>query len=143
MKAQSETTASCRKKSGSSGRLHPQVNIQQQHEVAVQPVPADRPQVSFTIEEHLRVQREIEKRARRFWFAKGCALKNALDDWLKAEAEVLAEFATMLTQHQEVQSASGATGKKFRETSVSLPAVPYQSANKLNPKLTVAFQHSL
>jgi Protein of unknown function (DUF2934) len=96
MKAQSETTARCRKKSSSSGRLQPQANIRQQHSVSVQPTPSVRLQVPFTIEEHLRVQREIEERAHRFWFAKGCALKNALDDWLKAEAEVLAEFAKTL-----------------------------------------------
>jgi hypothetical protein len=40
---------------------------------------------------------EIEERAHRFWLAKGCVLKNALDDWLKAEAEVLAEFAKSAT----------------------------------------------
>jgi hypothetical protein len=143
MKAQSETAARCRKKSNPSGRLHPQANIRQQHSDSDQPSPAVRPQVPFTIEEHLRVQREIEERAHRFWFAKGCALKNALDDWLKAEAEVLAEFAKMLTQRQQVQPASGETQTKFRGTSASLPAVPYQSTTRLNPKLTAALQQSL
>jgi hypothetical protein len=100
MKAQSETNARCREKSIPSGRLHSQANIQQQNPTSIQRTLAIRGRDSFTIEEHLRVQREIEKRAHRFWFAKGCALKNALDDWLKAENEVLAEFAKMLTQHQ-------------------------------------------
>jgi hypothetical protein len=100
-------------------------------------------QVSFTIEEHLRVQREIEERAHRFWFAKGCALKNALDDWLKAEAEVLAEFAKTLTQRQQAQPVSVETQTKTKGTSASLPVVPYQSTTKLNPKLTAAFHHSL
>jgi hypothetical protein len=108
MKAQSETTARCRKKLSSSGRLHPQSNIRQQHSVSALPTPAIRAQSPFTTEEHLRVQSKIEERAHRFWFAKGCALKNALDDWLKAEAEVLAEFAKTLTQHQQMQSASAA-----------------------------------
>ncbi len=143
MKAQSETAARCRKKSNPSGRLHPQASIRQQHSASVQPTPTVQPQVSFTIEEHLRVQREIEERAHRFWFAKGCALKNALDDWLKAEAEVLAEFAKMLTQRQQMQPASDGTQKKTGKTPTLLPAVPYQSAAKANPKSTAAFQQSL
>ena len=97
MKAQSKSPARCREKSSPSGRLHPQANIRQQHSASVQPTPAVRPHDSFTIEEHLRVQMEIEERAHRFWLAKGCVLKNALDDWLKAEAEVLAEFAKSAT----------------------------------------------
>ena len=98
MKVQLETAARCRKKSSPSGRLNPQANIRQQHSASARTVPVVWPQDLFTIEEHLRVQREIEERAHRFWFAKGCALKSALDDWLKAEAEVLAEFAKMLAQ---------------------------------------------
>jgi hypothetical protein len=78
------------------------------------PVPAVQAQTEFTIEEHLRVQREIEERAHRFWFAKGCALKSALDDWLKAENEVLAEFAKTLMQRQQGQPASGETQEKIR-----------------------------
>jgi hypothetical protein len=143
MKAQSETTARCRKKSSSSGQLHPRADIRQQHPLSVQPIPAIKGQDPFTIEEHLRVQREIEERAHRFWFAKGCALKSALDDWLKAEAEVLAEFAKMLTQRQQMQSASGEMQTKTEKTSTLLPAVPYQSTAKLNPKSTAALQQSL
>jgi len=143
MKAQSETAARCRKKSSSSGRLHPQANVRQQHLASVQPTPAIKAQNPFTIEEHLRVQREIEERAHRFWFAKGCVLKNALDDWLKAEAEVLAEFAKTLTQRQQMQPASGKTQTKTRGTSALLPAVSYQSTAKVNPKSTAAFQQSL
>jgi hypothetical protein len=101
------------------------------------------PQDPFTIEEHLRVQREIEERAHRFWFAKGCALKNALNDWLKAEAEVLAEFAKSLTQCQQTQPASDGTQTKTGKASTLLPAVPYQSTAKVNPKTTAAFQHNL
>jgi hypothetical protein len=143
MKAQSGTNARCRKKSNSSGRIHTQANIRQQHSVSVQPTPAIRGQSPFTIEEHLQVQREIEERAHRFWLAKGCALKSALDDWLKAEAEVLAEFVKMLAQRQQIQPASGETQTKTRGTSALLPAVSYQPTTKLNPKSTAALQHSL
>jgi Protein of unknown function (DUF2934) len=100
-------------------------------------------QSPFTIEEHLRVQREIEERAHRFWFAKGCALKSALEDWLKAENEVLAEFAKTLTQRQQVQPASDGTQTKTGKTPTLLPAVPYQSAATANPKSTATFQQCL
>jgi hypothetical protein len=100
MKAQSETAARCR----------------QQHSASAEPPPAVRLQVPFTIEEHLRVQREIEERAHRFWFAKGCALKIALDDWLKAEAEVLAEFA---------KSASG-----FANAGSTFPVIQSQNLQR-------------
>jgi hypothetical protein len=143
VKAQPKSPARCGKKLSPSGRLHPQAGIRQQHSVSVQPTPAARPQVSFTIEEHLRVQMEIEERAHRFWFAKGCALKNALDDWLKAENEVLAEFAKMLARRQQIQPASGETQTNTRGTSALLPVVSYQPTTGLNPKSTAAFQHSL
>jgi hypothetical protein len=100
-------------------------------------------QSPFTIEEHLQVQWEIEERAHRFWFAKGCALKSALDDWLKAENEVLAEFAKMLTQRQQVQPVSGGTQIKTGKAHTLLPAVPYQSTAKVNLKSTAALQQSL
>jgi hypothetical protein len=143
MKAHSKSPASCRKEPSPSGRLHPQANIRQLHPVSIQPTLAIQAQDPFTIEEHLRVQREIEERAHRFWFAKGCALKSALDDWLKAEAEVLAEFAKMLTHRQQMQPASDEMQTKTRKTSTFLPAVAYQSTAKVNPKLTAAFQHCL
>jgi hypothetical protein len=143
MKAQSKSPARCRKESSPSGRLHPQANIRQLHPVSSQPILAIQAQNPFTMEEHLRVQREIEERAHRFWFAKGCALKSALDDWLKAEAEVLTEFAQMLTQRQQMQSAADEMQTKTGKTSTFLPAIPYQATAKANPKLTAAFQHCL
>lgn len=73
------------------------------------------PPNEFTIAEHLRVQREIEARAKRFWLASGCTLKSALDDWLLAEGKVLAEFVKSRNQCQagepvpkhELQTKSG------------------------------------
>jgi hypothetical protein len=130
-------------KSKASGRLHPQANIWQQHSTSAQPARVVRPRDPFTIEEHLRVQREIEERARRLWFAKGCALKCALDDWLKAESEVLAEFARTLTQRQHMVPASSQTQTKAGGTSALLPATHCQSPSKLNPKSTTTFQHAL
>jgi hypothetical protein len=66
--------------------------IKTEAQAAGRPVSAVPAPGEFTIEDHFRVQRDIEERAHRFWFAKGCALKSALNDWLKAEEEVLAEF---------------------------------------------------
>jgi hypothetical protein len=64
------------------------------------------PPNEFTLVEHLRVQRQIEARAHRFWLAKGCALKGALNDWLLAETEVLAEFVKSRTQNRPAPPAA-------------------------------------
>jgi hypothetical protein len=69
------------------------------------PMPAGRGQKEFTIEEHLLVQRRIEERARRIWLANYCSPQSRLDDWLKAEGEVLVEFV-----QARMQPPSGATG---------------------------------
>lgn len=46
----------------------------------------------FTIAEHLQVQRQIEQRAYNLWLMHGGDDRRAFNHWLKAEAEVLAEF---------------------------------------------------
>jgi len=51
----------------------------------------------FTAEEHLQAQRAIEERARAFWLADGRETGRALQHWLRAEAEVLAEFCAART----------------------------------------------
>lgn len=140
MNVQLKNPVPCGKKPNPSGRNHSQANTRRQNPASIQPTLT---QDRFAIEQHLRVQREIEERAHRFWFAKGCALKNALDDWLKAEAEVLAEFAKMLTQRQQMQPALGETQTKTEKASSFLPAVPYQSTTKGNPKSTAALQQIL
>ena len=65
-------------------------------------MPGGRLQNEFTREEHLMVQRQIEERARRIWSANGFASQNPLDDWLKAEEEVLAEFAQARMQSRRL-----------------------------------------
>jgi cytidylate kinase len=81
-------------------------NVENNHSTSGQPVPADHGQHVFTVEEHLHVQREIEERAHRQWNVNGCALDSALHDWLKAEKEVLAEFAQARMQFRPMRSAS-------------------------------------
>jgi len=46
----------------------------------------------FTVEDHLRVQQQIEARANELWRAGGCCDGTALSDWLRAEREVLEQF---------------------------------------------------
>src|SRR5258706_6966483 len=48
--------------------------------------------VVFTSGEHLGVQEQIERRARELWCAGGCRHGTALNDWLRAEREVLEQF---------------------------------------------------
>jgi hypothetical protein len=108
MKTQAKSHMPCKKGPGSTGRLHLQVESRQLHD-------------PFTIEEHLRVQVEIEERAHQFWFAKGCTSNNALYDWLKAENEVLAEFARTRMQSCPTRQAKGETQTTTRRTSALTP----------------------
>jgi hypothetical protein len=48
--------------------------------------------VIFTAEEHLKTQRQIERRAHDLWCAGGCRDGTALGDWIQAEREVLGQF---------------------------------------------------
>ena len=58
--------------------------------------PARRMQVetpsTFSILDHLLVQREIEKPAYALWQARGGNASNGLSDWLRAECEVVTRF---------------------------------------------------
>jgi hypothetical protein len=46
----------------------------------------------FTVDDHLRVQHQIEVRANELWRAGGCREDSALSDWLRAERDALLEF---------------------------------------------------
>ncbi len=46
----------------------------------------------FTVEDHLRVQQQIEARANELWRDGGCCDQSALNHWLRAEREVLEQF---------------------------------------------------
>ena len=121
MKTQSKITARSGNKSRPDIQFHAAANRQQPPPDSGLPKPAVRSQNEFSFEEHLRVQREIEERAHRFWFAKGCAVKNALNDWLKAEDEVLAEFVKARTQRHPAQPVSNATQTKTGASVVGNP----------------------
>jgi hypothetical protein len=97
----------------------------------------------FTLEEHLRVQREIEERAHRSWFAKGCALTSALNDWLKAEAEVLAEFVTARTQRPPAPPVPNEAPTRTEATRSFPPAARQQQRILSKLQLTMAAPPSL
>jgi len=46
----------------------------------------------FTIDDHLRVQQQIEKRAYEIWQTRSRQQDSALDDWVRAEHEVLEDL---------------------------------------------------
>jgi hypothetical protein len=107
MKAPAKTQAQGAKKSQPFPQSQTSAKKLEAHATFSRPMPTARAQNEFTREEHLRVQREIEERAHRFWLAKGRVLKTALNDWLLAEAEVLAEFVKSRTQDRPVPPAAG------------------------------------
>jgi hypothetical protein len=82
----------------------------------------------FTLEEHLRVQREIEKRAHRIWFADGCNAQSTLADWLNAEDAVLLEFMETRMRDQTGRPASGKAPPKAGEPSFLRPEIPRRRA---------------
>jgi len=46
----------------------------------------------FTVAEHLKVQEQIEQRAYELWLAGGSRQNGALENWVRAEREVLEDF---------------------------------------------------
>ncbi len=62
--------------------------------------------VVFTMEEHLRVQQQIERRARQLWCAGGCRQGTALNDWCQAEREVLEQFIRTYARRRSLPQSS-------------------------------------
>lgn len=46
----------------------------------------------FTVADHLKVQEQIEQRAYELWLAGGSRQNGALENWVRAEREVLQDF---------------------------------------------------
>ena len=46
----------------------------------------------FTVADHLKVQEQIEQRAYELWLAGGSHQNGALENWVRAEREVLEDF---------------------------------------------------
>ncbi len=62
--------------------------------------------VVFTMEEHLRVQQQIERRARQLWCAGGCRQGTGLNDWCQAEREVLEQFIRTYARRRSLPQSS-------------------------------------
>jgi hypothetical protein len=88
-----------------SARLDPSAAGWRSDSASGNPIPGGQVQNEFTVEEHLLVQRQIEERAHRIWSANGFASENPLEDWLKAEDEVLTEFARTRMQSRRLRLA--------------------------------------
>ena len=136
MKSQSKITTR-------SGDKSLPANRQQFFSDSGKPISAVRSQDQFTIEEHLQVQREIEERAHCFWFAKGCPLKNALNDWLKAEDEVLTEFVKARTDRHPVPPAPNKKQTLTEATSSFRPATLHDNPAMSKHKSTANLQTRL
>lgn len=124
MKTQSKIIARSGNTSSPYTQFHAAASYQQLRPDSGQPMPAVRAQNEFSFEEHLRAQLEIEERAHRFWLAKGRALTNALDDWLKAEDKVLEEFVKARTRRHPAQPVSNETQTKTGASIVGNPPPP-------------------
>src|SRR5690242_5882542 len=67
----------------------------------------------FTVADHLKVQMQIEQRAHELWLAGGSRQDTALNNWLKAEREVVEEFIQEVTQLWTVGSTPNARSSKI------------------------------
>jgi hypothetical protein len=60
----------------------------------------------FAVEDHLRVQHQIEEHAHALWHAGGCRYDCALSDWLMAEGVVIEQFIQAHVEwHSSLQSS--------------------------------------
>jgi Protein of unknown function (DUF2934) len=60
----------------------------------------------FAIEDHLRVQQQIEEHAQALWHAGGCRHAGALSDWLMAEGVIIKQFIQAhVERHSLLQSS--------------------------------------
>jgi hypothetical protein len=97
----------------------------------------------FTMEEHLRLQRQIEERAHQLWQAHGGDRGNPLDDWLKAENKVLVEFITTRTRCEPARAVLRKTQTKTITTSTRPATVTGQCAAGRHLMSTPACHYSL
>ena len=64
--------------------------------------------VIFTAEEHLVVQEQIERRAHEIWGLGGYCHGTALNDWVKAECEIVENFILACARSHSVPQSSAA-----------------------------------
>ena len=73
---------------------------------------------SLTVAEHLRLQREIEKRAYDLWRAGGCSQTTGLQEWLQAEREILEEFVRARLRRRPGRSQPEGRGQPGPKTAL-------------------------
>jgi hypothetical protein len=93
---------------------------------AIPAEPAAQP--DFTIEEHLRLEKEIEARAHQLWQANDGGRSNPLNDWLKAEHEALVGFIIRRAGRRSVRAVFGKAQTRTATTSTRPPARAGQTA---------------
>lgn len=54
------------------------------------------PAVVLAVDQHLRAQTNIEQRFHQLWFARGCRPGGTLNDWIRAETEVVQNLCQAL-----------------------------------------------
>ena len=75
----------------------PKAEPRKRHQESIQLIYAHFPPAAvLAAEQHLRAQTNIERRAHQLWFAQGCRAGVALNDWVRAECEVVQDFCQAL-----------------------------------------------
>ena len=100
-------------------------------------------QNAFSAEEHATVQQKIEANAYRYWCANGCRSNTMLDDWLKAENEVVAAFIMRRTRHRTAAQASRQIQHAIEVKPNAPPAVERQAWEMAEAESTRSFGHCL
>src|ERR1700691_1334668 len=83
--------------------------------------PDEKQMVVFTVEEHLGVQEQIERRACELWCAGGCRHGTALNDWLRAECEVLEQFLRACARRHTLPQSAVGIARNNSETRILKP----------------------
>lgn len=60
----------------------------------------------FSARDHLFVQGQIERRAHTIWIERGCPEGDSLNDWLRAEREVIVNFCKDCAYDLPIHAAS-------------------------------------
>ena len=94
----------------------------------------------FTLEEHLRLQRRIEERARQIWRAGGRRQGNPLSDWVQAEIETLAEFIATHTGCDPGRVVFGKAQIKMTRTFAAQQPNQCRKCNQMNQNENTAPQ---
>lgn len=97
--------------------------------------------VNLTRDEHLQVQKEIERRAHELWNAAGCRQTASLNDWIEAEHEVMEQFLQFRLRRNSRQSDP--TGAAQRANKRRLRFAPSKSAIMECRHKTPAYEYYL